>query len=174
MIKEIDYTYCPSCGSPFEKIPPNLLRCTKCNLHFYVNPKPTTAILLINTAGEILFVVRKIDPKKGMLDLPGGFVDINETLEEGMIREIDEELGVTIAVEKLTYLGSTVDEYEHGGIESRTINAMYTAPLSENVHIVPADYVASILWVDVNAIKYETIAFKGVATFMQSYFSSKV
>ena len=109
-----------------------------------------------------------------MLDLPGGFVDINETLEEGMIREIDEELGVTIAVEKLTYLGSTVDEYEHGGIESRTINAMYTAPLSENVHIVPADYVASILWVDVNAIKYETIAFKGVATFMQSYFSSKV
>jgi len=170
MIKEIDYTYCPSCGSPFEKIPPNLLRCTKCNLHFYVNPKPTTSILLINTAGEILFVIRKIDPKKGMLDLPGGFVDIDETLEEGMIREIDEELGVAITVEKLRYLGSMVDEYEHGGIESRTINAMYTAPLPENAHIVPADDVADFLFISPNKIPYEKLAFQGMKDFLKTYY----
>ncbi|MDP4011480.1 MAG: NUDIX domain-containing protein [Candidatus Roizmanbacteria bacterium] len=170
MTQEIDYTYCPKCGSRLEKIPPNLLTCTNCNLHLYVNPKPTTAILLINQKDEILFVVRKNDPKKGMLDLPGGFVDINETLEDGMVREIEEELGITISSKDLTYLGSSVDEYSYGNIDGRTINAMYRAELPENSSIVPADDVEDFLFISPKNIPYDKLAFQGMKDFLKEYY----
>ncbi|PIZ63481.1 hypothetical protein COY16_01885 [Candidatus Roizmanbacteria bacterium CG_4_10_14_0_2_um_filter_39_13] len=170
MIKEIDYTFCPHCGSKFIKIPPNLLQCTHCDLQFYINPKPTTAMLLINPQDEILFVVRKNDPKKGMLDLPGGFVDINETLEEGMVREIQEELGIRISINALTYLGSTVDEYSYGNIDGRTINAMYRAELSANASIVPADDVEDFLFIAPNNIPYDKLAFQGMKDFLKKYY----
>jgi len=170
MIKEIDYTFCPNCGSKFIKKPPNLLECNNCHLQFYINPKPTTAILLINQKGEILFVIRKNDPKKGMLDLPGGFVDINETLEDGMVREIQEELGIRISANDLTYLGSTVDEYSYGNIDGRTINAMYHTKLPENESIVPADDVEDFLFIAPNNIPYDKLAFQGMKDFLKKYY----
>ncbi|PIZ66543.1 DNA mismatch repair protein MutT [Candidatus Roizmanbacteria bacterium CG_4_9_14_0_2_um_filter_39_13] len=170
MTQEIDYTFCPNCGSKFTKMSPNLLECNDCHLQFYINPKPTTAILLINQKGEILFVVRKNDPKKGMLDLPGGFVDINETLEEGMVREIVEELGITISSKDLTYLGSSVDEYSYGNIDGRTINAMYRAELSENSSIVPADDVEDFLFISPKNIPYDKLAFQGMKDFLKEYY----
>lgn len=170
MIKEIDFTYCPRCGSQFVKKPPNLLECNDCHLQFYINPKPTTAILLINQKDEILFVVRKNDPKKGMLDLPGGFVDINETLEDGMVREIHEELGIHVSIKNLTYLGSTVDEYSYGDIDGRTINAMYGAKLPENAQIVPADDVEDFLFISPKNIPYEKMAFQGMIDFLKEYY----
>jgi len=127
-------------------------------------------MLLINPQDEILFVVRKNDPKKGMLDLPGGFVDINETLEEGMVREIQEELGIRISINALTYLGSTVDEYSYGNIDGRTINAMYRAELSANASIVPADDVEDFLFIAPNNIPYDKLAFQGMKDFLKKYY----
>ena len=40
---------------------------------------------------------RAIDPAKGTLDLPGGFIDMNETGEEGVAREVLEETGLDVA-----------------------------------------------------------------------------
>jgi len=170
MIKEIDYTFCPKCGSKFIKKLPNLLECSACHLQYYINPKPTTAIILINQKDEILFVVRKNDPKKGMLDLPGGFVDINETLEDGMVREIEEELGIPISVKDLMYLGSSVDEYSYGNIAGRTINAMYRAELPENSPIIPADDVEDFLFIAPNNIPYDKLAFQGMKDFLKKYY----
>ena len=170
MIKEFEFIFCPKCKSKFEKKPPNLLTCIKCNLHYYVNPKPTTSILLLNSKNEILFVVRKFDPKKGMLDLPGGFVDIGETLEECMVREIKEELCINVTVNEITYIGSSVDEYEHGGVNSRTINAMYHAKLPQNAHIVPSDDVEDFLFIAPQDIPYDRMAFQGMKDFLKEYY----
>ena len=57
----------------------------------------------------LLLIERKNDPGKGLYDLPGGFVDYGETLEQGMKRELKEEIG--IAPKNLKYYSSKPKQY---------------------------------------------------------------
>lgn len=57
------------------------------------------ALALVSGEGKVL--VQQRPPNKahgGLWEFPGGKVDSGETPEEALVREIDEELGVTIAV----------------------------------------------------------------------------
>jgi 8-oxo-dGTP diphosphatase len=50
---------------------------------------------------KILLVKRLKDPFKGMWALPGGFVELNETVEEAVIREVKEETGIEAEILRL-------------------------------------------------------------------------
>lgn len=169
MIKEINYKFCPNCGKNFDKPVDNLLLCPSCKIHFYINPKATTSVILENKKGEILFVIRKFDPQKGMLDLPGGFVNMQESLEDCSVREIQEELGITIFADELEYLGSSPDDYEHGLVSSRTINAYFKRPIADGVKISPKDDVAGYEFIKPENIDYKKMAFSGMNTFLKEY-----
>jgi 8-oxo-dGTP diphosphatase len=43
----------------------------------------------------VLLIERKRPPFEGMWALPGGFLEMNETLEETALRELQEETGIT-------------------------------------------------------------------------------
>ncbi|MBN2111299.1 MAG: NUDIX hydrolase [Methanosarcinaceae archaeon] len=63
-------------------------------------PKLTVdAVILLN--GMIVLVQRKNPPFQGKFALPGGFVDIGETVEEAVEREVLEETGLSIEIVKL-------------------------------------------------------------------------
>ena len=54
-------------------------------------------VVLLVPVGEGLVVARRnIEPQKGTLVLPGGYVDIGETWQEGAQRELYEETGIEI------------------------------------------------------------------------------
>jgi len=62
-------------------------------------PPPKTPLLtvdcvVLNPRGEVLLIQRKTEPFKGHFALPGGFVDIGETVEDACRRELLEETGV--------------------------------------------------------------------------------
>ncbi|MFO7298456.1 MAG: NUDIX hydrolase [Pseudomonadota bacterium] len=62
-------------------------------------PPPKTPLLtvdcvVLNPRGEVLLIQRKNEPFKGHFALPGGFVDIGETVEDACRRELLEETGV--------------------------------------------------------------------------------
>lgn len=67
-----------------------------------------------NEAGELLLFQRKKAPEVGHFSIPGGKVDWMETIEEAVVREIEEELGVKVSIN--TLLGVTNHRLPEEGI----------------------------------------------------------
>jgi ADP-ribose pyrophosphatase YjhB (NUDIX family) len=92
-------SHCSFCGSRFGNDPwPR--KCRTCGQTSYLNPLPVV-VALVPIAGGLVVVRRDIEPSKGTLTLPGGYVDLNETWQEGAIRELREETGIALGVEQL-------------------------------------------------------------------------
>jgi 8-oxo-dGTP diphosphatase len=56
---------------------------------------------LVLQDGKVLLLQRKRPPEAGTWSLPGGRVEFGERLEDAVVRELREELGVTVEVESL-------------------------------------------------------------------------
>jgi 8-oxo-dGTP diphosphatase len=69
--------------------------CPSCERIFFRNPK-VVVTGLIEDGGRVLLVLRDIDPGRGLWGLPGGYVDWDEHPEDAMVRECNEETGVTV------------------------------------------------------------------------------
>lgn len=134
--------------------------------HHYKNPVPTTAVIFENKKGEILLVKRARPPKKGWWDLPGGFVEFNETFEESAIREIKEELSISIS--NLHYINSHYNLYLYKGLYYHTLCVTFASQLSNQL-ITPKDDVASIRFFSKNNIPFKRIAFAAVKKGLEVY-----
>ena len=99
------FRYCPVCGSKhFEPQDEKSKKCENCGFEYYLNPSASVAAFILNDEGELLTVRRKHSPGKGMLDLPGGFADIGETIHEALVREVKEETGLDASEAEGGYL----------------------------------------------------------------------
>jgi len=62
----------------------------------YPRPAVTADIIIFNeNKDKILLIERGGEPFKGMWALPGGFMDMNETIEQTAYRELEEETNLT-------------------------------------------------------------------------------
>lgn len=59
-------------------------------------PVLTTDCVIHDQDGRVLLIRRKNEPFRGSYALPGGFVDIGETVEAGCRREVLEEAGIEV------------------------------------------------------------------------------
>jgi len=87
------YQYCSYCGEKnnYGQIDGNIrYHCLSCKTIHYENPKPT-ATLICPKGDSILLGRRAFSPGKGEWGLPGGFMELKETLFEAAQRELKEE-----------------------------------------------------------------------------------
>jgi len=92
---------------------------------------------------NILLVKRKNDPFKDCWALPGGFLDMEETLEEAALRELEEETGLKGVELEQHCAFDAVDRDPRG----RTITVLYfgmTAP--DNIEVKGNDDAADAQW----------------------------
>lgn len=71
------------------------LCCPCCKSITYENPIPATAAVVIDSDHRLLLVRRSVEPGKGLWCLPGGFMEIGETPEQCVLRELQEETGLS-------------------------------------------------------------------------------
>jgi ADP-ribose pyrophosphatase YjhB (NUDIX family) len=93
--------YCSRCGSrlTFGTVPGEdreRLACGECGHVAYVNPRLVVTTLPITEAGEIVLIRRGIEPGKGSWAQPGGFLEVDETVNQAAIRETWEETGLLV------------------------------------------------------------------------------
>lgn len=74
--------------------------CTACGLTIYENPKTAAAVIPV-LHGKVALVRRAMRPRKGTWVFPGGYVDAGESVDDAARREVFEETGLTVRLERL-------------------------------------------------------------------------
>src|SRR5262245_43703897 len=89
------HSFCSYCGGPYAGGQPWPRECAACANISYLNPLPV-AVALVPVDGGLLCIRRAIEPKAGEVALPGGFLEVGETWQQGCARELREETGLVI------------------------------------------------------------------------------
>ena len=105
-----DVRFCPRCGGPATISFPHHLACAHCGYGAYYNPSPVASVIPRDGDGNLYLARRGIEPGKGLWSMPGGFVDLGESVEDAAHREMREELDLTIAIRGLVGVYSKPDD----------------------------------------------------------------
>lgn len=168
------FKYCPHCGSQdFVYINNFKFNCNTCDFVLYHNIAAAVTIVFTHE-DKVLFTVRNVDPDKGKLDLPGGFIDPGETAEEAACREIKEELGLDISPEVLKYITTSPNNYLYKNVAYRTMDIFYECELtSNNITIRAEEEIKDLIWIKRNQIDLNAIGFVSVKKVIQQRYLSE-
>ncbi len=98
-----DHRHCGRCGSPTERSTTERVRtCTRCGFSSYPRLSPAV-IMLVEREGTCL-LARNARTRMPFFSTLAGFVEVGETLEEAVAREVKEEAGIEIT--DIRYFGS--------------------------------------------------------------------
>ena len=103
-----DSKYCPRCAAVLEvREVASRQRpvCPACGHVVYDDPK-VAAICIVERDLKVLMVKRGNQPGIGLWSMPGGYVDRGEVVEDAAMREVLEETGLEVKVERLVGLFS--------------------------------------------------------------------
>ncbi|HBF05544.1 MAG TPA: DNA mismatch repair protein MutT [Prevotella sp.] len=166
------FKYCPACGSHhFEINNFKSKKCSTCGFTYYANPSSATVAFIQNEKGELLVVRRKNEPAKGTLDLPGGFVDMDETGEEGVSREVKEETGLKAT--EVTYLFSIPNLYLYSGFLVHTLDMFYRVKVKDLSHIEAMDDAAEYYWIPLSELHPEDFGLQSISNGVRRFLVKK-
>jgi ADP-ribose pyrophosphatase YjhB (NUDIX family) len=103
------WRFCPLCGEAIEKVD-DRAECRVCGHVAYANAVPGVEVVCLDEGGGILLGRRAVDPRRGLWDLPGGFMHENEHPLEALRREVREE--TALEIEPLDFLGFWLEPYD--------------------------------------------------------------
>ncbi len=95
----IQHSHCSYCGGAYPEGAAWPRTCDHCTETTWHNPLPVAVVLLPVTTGAggltgLVVIRRDIEPMRGALALPGGFIETGETWQQAAVRELREETGL--------------------------------------------------------------------------------
>ncbi len=160
--------YCSVCGHKTQRKVPegdHRLRdvCSHCHTIHYQNPRVITGCLPVYR-DKVLMCKRAIEPRKGFWTLPGGFMELDETIEEGAARETREEACADVTIESLYTLFNVV----HVG----QLSAFFLARL-ERPDFAPGEESLEVALFTEDEIPWDQLAFSTITRTLRYYFADR-
>lgn len=171
------FKYCPKCGSAhFEIHNGKSKKCSDCGFTYYFNPSAATVAFIQNKKDELLVCRRAKEPAKGTMDLSGGFIDLYETGEEGVAREVKEETGLEVVEAK--YLFSLPNTYLYSGFLVHTLDMFFLCRVKSTANIEAKDDVSDSFWLPLSEVHPEEFGLdsirEGVIRFLKRHQNKKI
>lgn len=163
------FKHCPRCGVPRagEAVAPFI--CAACGFVFYFNPTVAAAVIIERADGGVLFITRAKEPAKGKLAFPGGFIDFGERVEDGLRREVREEVGLEIG--GLNFLCSLPNDYLYREVAYPVVDLIFTSCCADDQSAAALDGVARCDWLEPRSVTLADLAFPslraGLADFLR-------
>jgi ADP-ribose pyrophosphatase YjhB (NUDIX family) len=152
-----DFVHCPRCSqAALSMLAERAIHCAPCGFQFYFNSATAVGALLLHQ-GQLVLAVRGKNPQLGMLDLPGGFVEFDETAEDALRREVWEELKLTIT--NPVYLASAPNDYLYANILYKTTDLFFVCSVEDISAIQAGDDVAAYQLADPASLDPLSLAF---------------
>ncbi len=145
-------THCPACG--YEGLTEDSIksfRCRTCGFLFFLNCAAAAMALIIDDENRLLVTRRKYDPSKDSLDLPGGFAEPGEGIEESLKREIKEELNLNVT--GLSYLCSFPNLYPYKSVTYPITDMAFVCRVDGFESIEARDDVAGFYFIPIPGLK---------------------
>lgn len=160
--------HCKSCGAPTRyAVPPDDNReraiCTRCGTVLYENPINVVGTVPV-WEGRVLLCRRAIEPRYGLWTLPAGFLEVGETIEQGALRETDEEAGARCELEGLYTVMNVIQAAQvHLFFRARLLDTSF-APGEESLE-------AKLFTQD--EIPWDEVAFRTVRETLRLWFADR-
>lgn len=153
------FRFCPRCAAEAGQwLNGREYRCPACGFRFFQNVAAACGVL-VEQQGRFLFLVRGKEPSKGLLGLPGGFVDPGESVEQALAREVAEEIGG--AFDQVEFLASFPNRYPFAGVEYHTCDLYFRARLASDPGLLRAEAgeVEALVWLAADEVSPNRLAF---------------
>ncbi|MGE5864914.1 MAG: NUDIX hydrolase [Rhizobacter sp.] len=160
--------HCKACGSPTTYVVPaddSLERatCTACLTIHYENPLNVVGTLPV-WEDKVLLCRRNIEPRYGKWTLPAGFMELNETTEEGAVRETTEEAGARIELQGLYTLMNVVSVGQ--------VHFFYRARLLDTDFAPGPETIEAQLFAE-HEVPWDELAFRTVRQTLEHFFADR-
>lgn len=104
------HRYCGVCGTPTQRIQGERgIKCPNCGFSAY--PRISPAMMVLITRGEDILLARNVTFPPNRYSALAGFLEVGESIEEAVHREVFEEVGLT--VHNLKYVASQAWPFPH-------------------------------------------------------------
>lgn len=164
------YFYCPFCGSSLEKkVRGDYWHYTCQNGHLvYENSKPAVGALIEDDRSRVLLTRRAHQPYQGHWDIPGGFLEVGELPEDGIRRELNEELNITSVI-SLEFYDHVIGQYGPNG--DNVLNIFFVTKV-DLANISVHDDVDAYQWFELDNLP-ENLAFPINRIVLEKYCKTK-
>lgn len=160
MSQLVSFKFCPQCGAAtVQQADVKSLGCQRCDWVYFHNTAGTAGAIIVED-DRLLVCRRAFNPGKGLLDVPGGFVDYDETLEEAITREVHEETGLQVT--RCDYFMSQPNTYQYRDCTYKLVDSFFVCHVSDSTVMQASDDAESLEWMPLETLPYDAFAFDSV------------
>jgi len=108
--------------------------------------------VLVKRADRVLLVRRRFDPGRGKWSIPGGLVELGETVRDAALREVYEETGLNVRLDRLLGVVDYIERDERGRVRFHYVLVDFLAYVEEPKEVRPSEEFIEVKWVKASEV----------------------